>query len=153
MLRWLCFLNLKVDEKDEISIKEAAESVEEATEFKGEVIVRLEIYNYNPYYQIKLNIQFDTTKSDGQYKKTASNVKLRKYLPDFKFTPFKQGFFFLLLIFYFKIFFFSISGVKESCDWFVKNYDTARKQIKLINMIFFYIFKFFLKGGIIKNFS
>ena len=50
MLRWLCFLNLKVDEKDEISIKEAAESVEEATEFKGEVIVRLEIYNYNPYY-------------------------------------------------------------------------------------------------------
>jgi hypothetical protein len=35
--------------------------------------------------------QFDTTKSDGQFKKTASNSKLRTYLPDFRFTPFKQG--------------------------------------------------------------
>ena len=35
--------------------------------------------------------QFDSTKADGQYKKTASNAKLRKYLPDFKFTPFDQG--------------------------------------------------------------
>ena len=36
-------------------------------------------------------MQQDTTKSDGQLKKTASTVKLRKYLPDFKFTPLKQG--------------------------------------------------------------
>ena len=35
--------------------------------------------------------KFDTSKSDGQYKKTASNAKLRSYLPDFKFTPIKQG--------------------------------------------------------------
>ena len=35
--------------------------------------------------------QFDTTKADGQYKKTASNAKLRKYLPDFQFTPFQEG--------------------------------------------------------------
>lgn len=34
-------------------------------------------------------MKFDTSKADGQYKKTASNTKLRKYLPDFKFTPFK----------------------------------------------------------------
>lgn len=34
---------------------------------------------------------WDTTKADGQYKKTASNLKLRKYLPDFKFTPFEEG--------------------------------------------------------------
>lgn len=34
-------------------------------------------------------MKFDTSKADGQYKKTASNAKLRKYLPDFKFTPFK----------------------------------------------------------------
>lgn len=32
-------------------------------------------------------ISFDTTKSDGQFKKTASNAKLRTFLPDFKFTP------------------------------------------------------------------
>ena len=36
-------------------------------------------------------LQFDTTKSDGQFKKTASNAKLRKYLPDHQFTPIKQG--------------------------------------------------------------
>jgi len=35
--------------------------------------------------------QFDTTKADGQYKKTASNAKLRKYLPNYKFTPFQDG--------------------------------------------------------------
>lgn len=35
--------------------------------------------------------QYDTSKSDGQLKKTASNAKLRRYLPDFKFTPFRTG--------------------------------------------------------------
>ena len=54
------------------------------------------------------NIEYDHTKADGQYKKTASNAKLRKYLPDYKFTPMKQG-------------------IKETVDWFVKNYDSARK--------------------------
>jgi len=80
---------LSVDEKDEISIKEAAELVVEAFEFKGDII-------------------YDTTRSDGQYKKTASNAKLRKYLPTFEFTPIKQA-------------------VKETVEWFCANYDTARK--------------------------
>ncbi|KAG7268733.1 hypothetical protein CRUP_034567 [Coryphaenoides rupestris] len=51
---------------------------------------------------------FDTTKSDGQFKKTASNVKLMRYLPDFAFTPFDKA-------------------LKDTCDWFVANYDNARK--------------------------
>ncbi|XP_043923264.1 GDP-L-fucose synthase [Protopterus annectens] len=80
---------LSVGEEDEVSIKEAAESIVECMDFKGEVI-------------------FDTSKSDGQFKKTASNSKLKKYLPEFRFTPFKQA-------------------IKESCDWFVANYDIARK--------------------------
>jgi GDP-L-fucose synthase len=80
---------LSVDENDEISIKQAAEAIVEAMDFKGPVV-------------------YDTAKSDGQFKKTASNLKLRRYCPDFKFTPFKQA-------------------VKESCDWFVNNYETARK--------------------------
>ncbi|XP_041423643.1 GDP-L-fucose synthase-like [Xenopus laevis] len=63
---------LSVGEEDEVSIKEAAESIVAAMEFKGELI-------------------FDSTKSDGQFKKTASNHKLRKYLPDFQFTPFNKG--------------------------------------------------------------
>jgi len=35
--------------------------------------------------------QADETKSDGQYKKTASNAKLAKLHPDFKFTPIEEG--------------------------------------------------------------
>ncbi|XP_053396213.1 GDP-L-fucose synthase-like [Mercenaria mercenaria] len=81
---------LSVSEEDEVSIKEAAMTVIEAADFKGKVT-------------------FDTSKSDGQFKKTASNEKLRKYLPDFKFTPFKEA-------------------VKETVEWFEKNYETARKE-------------------------
>ncbi|XP_065759672.1 GDP-L-fucose synthase isoform X3 [Muntiacus reevesi] len=80
---------LSVGEEDEVSIQEAAEAVVEAMDFHGEVT-------------------FDTTKSDGQFKKTASNAKLRAYLPDFQFTPFKQA-------------------VKETCVWFTNNYEQARK--------------------------
>ncbi|XP_068228251.1 GDP-L-fucose synthase-like [Palaemon carinicauda] len=80
---------LSVGEEDEVSIKEAAEMVVDAYNFKGEVI-------------------FDTSRADGQFKKTASNAKLRKYLPDFQFTNIRDG-------------------IKETVDWFVANYDTARK--------------------------
>uniref|UniRef100_A0A3Q3EFF6 GDP-L-fucose synthase n=1 Tax=Labrus bergylta TaxID=56723 RepID=A0A3Q3EFF6_9LABR len=80
---------LSVGEEDEVSIKEAAEAVVEALDFRGEVV-------------------FDTSKADGQFKKTASNAKLCRYRPDFTFTPFKQA-------------------LKETCDWFVTNYDSARK--------------------------
>ena len=63
---------LSVDETDEVTIKDVALSIVKAMEFKGEVA-------------------FDTTKADGQYKKTANNAKLRKYLPEFKFTPFSTA--------------------------------------------------------------
>ncbi|XP_041429916.1 GDP-L-fucose synthase-like [Xenopus laevis] len=78
---------LSVGEEDEVSIKEAAESIVAAMEFKGELI-------------------FDSTKSD--VKKTASNHKLRKYLPDFQFTPLNKV-------------------VQETCNWFDCNYAQARK--------------------------
>ncbi|VDD89633.1 unnamed protein product [Enterobius vermicularis] len=80
---------LSVNEEDEVSITDAVNAVVEAFDFKGEIVK-------------------DETKADGQYKKTASNRKLRKYLPDFKFTPFKVA-------------------IKESVDWFVANFDQARK--------------------------
>jgi len=80
---------LSVDEYDEISIKEAADMIIEAMNFTN-------------------GLQMDTTRADGQFKKTASNAKLRELWPTFKFTPIKQA-------------------IKESCDWFVHNYDAARK--------------------------
>lgn len=79
---------LSVGESDEVSIKQVADAIVKAVDFKG-------------------TYKFDTTKADGQFKKTASNEKLMKLLPDFKFTPFDQA-------------------VKESVDWFVQNYDKAR---------------------------
>jgi GDP-L-fucose synthase len=80
---------LSVDEKDEVSIADVASAIVKAMDFKGEVV-------------------FDTSKDDGQFKKTASNKKLRKYLPQFEFTPFGDA-------------------LKETVEWFVANYETARK--------------------------
>ena len=62
---------LSVGEEDEVSIADVAKYVAEAMDFKGQII-------------------FDTTKSDGQYKKTASNKKLRELYPEFKFTPIQE---------------------------------------------------------------
>lgn len=77
-----------MDEKSEVTIKGLAEELVKAFDFKGEIV-------------------FDTTKADGQYKKTASNAKLRSYLPDFQFTPFNVA-------------------IKETVDWYNTNYGAAR---------------------------
>jgi len=80
---------LSVGEEDEVSIGDVAKMVAEAMNFKGKLI-------------------FDTTKADGQFKKTASNKKLMSLYPTFKFTPIKEA-------------------VQKSVDWFEQNYATARK--------------------------
>eukprot|EP00760_Papus_ankaliazontas_P019043 PhM_4_TR17848/c0_g1_i1/m.69084/K02377/TSTA3, fcl; GDP-L-fucose synthase len=80
---------LSVGEEDEVSIADVVAMIVEAMQFQGEVV-------------------FDTTKADGQFKKTASNLKLKKLLPEFKFTPMKEA-------------------MKKSVEWFVANYETARK--------------------------
>jgi len=77
------------DEEDEMSIRQVAEMIAEAMDFKGKIVC-------------------DTTKADGQHKKTASNKKLRSLRPDYKFTPMKEG-------------------LRKSVNWFVANYDIARK--------------------------
>ena len=52
--------------------------------------------------------QFDTDKADGQFKKTASNAKLRTFLPDYRFTSIEEG-------------------LTKTCKWFKSNYEAARK--------------------------
>lgn len=79
---------LSVSGEEEKSIKEAAQSVAKAYGFEGEWI-------------------YDTTRSDGQFKKTASNDKLRQMLPDFKFTPFDEA-------------------VQNVVNWYKENHATAR---------------------------
>ena len=80
---------LSVSESDEVSIADVVRMIAEAMKFEGEII-------------------FDTTKADGQFKKTANNAKLLTYLPDYKFLCMKEG-------------------VQKAVDWFVENYESARK--------------------------
>jgi len=77
------------DEEDEVSIKDLAMMILEAFDFKGEV-------------------KYLTDKSDGLLKRTTSNAKLRRYLPQFQFTPTRQA-------------------VRETVQWYVDNYQVARK--------------------------
>ncbi|XP_031557552.1 GDP-L-fucose synthase-like [Actinia tenebrosa] len=80
---------LSVSEEEEISIKEVAGLVAKGMGMTKDLV-------------------FDTSKSDGQFKKTASNEKLKKLRPDFKFTD-------------------PSIAIKESCQWFLDNYETCRK--------------------------
>ncbi|TYZ66067.1 hypothetical protein PybrP1_007702 [[Pythium] brassicae (nom. inval.)] len=80
---------LSVGEDDEVSIKDVALEIARAMDFQGDVV-------------------FDTSKSDGQFKKTASNAKLRALLPEFQFTPIRNG-------------------LEEAVAWFERNYESARK--------------------------
>lgn len=74
---------------EEISIKDVVYMIVELMDFKGKVI-------------------FNTSKPDGQFRKPSDNSKIKKYLPDFKFTPIYEG-------------------LKETIDWFVENYNIIRK--------------------------
>jgi GDP-L-fucose synthase len=78
-----------VDEKDEVSIGDLARLLAKSCGYKGK-------------------LEFDTSKADGQFKKTASNAKLRALLPDFKFTPFEEA-------------------ISETVEWYNQNWVTARK--------------------------
>jgi len=80
---------LSVGEEDEVSIGQVAEMVAKGMGFEGKIV-------------------YDTSKSDGQFKKTANNKKLMGLNPDYKFVPIEEG-------------------IKQSCEWFMANYDTARK--------------------------
>jgi len=81
---------LSVGEEDEVPIGDVARMIADAMEFKGKLV-------------------FDTSKSDGQFKKTASNKKLKSlYGSELAFTPIKEA-------------------IHTSCQWFIDNYDNARK--------------------------
>lgn len=77
------------DEASEISIADVARAIAKAAKYPKE-------------------LEFDTTKSDGQFKKTADNSKLMKLNPNFQFTSFENG-------------------IQKTVDWFWKNYSVARK--------------------------
>ena len=49
---------------------------------------------------------FDTSRADGVFKKTANDLKMRRLLPDFHFTPFEEA-------------------LAVTVQWFVENYDKS----------------------------
>ena len=63
---------VSVDPEQEVSIKDAVTMVSEASGFQGA-------------------IQWDTSATDGQLRKTADNARMRALLGDFKFTTLEQG--------------------------------------------------------------
>lgn len=68
---------ISVDPDDEVSIKDAVEMVSEFSGFEGV-------------------IQWDTSATDGQLRKTADNARMRALLGNFKFTTLEQGMNFLI---------------------------------------------------------
>ena len=62
--------------------------------------------------KFNVDLEFDNTSADGQYKKTADNSRLMEFLKknniDFQFTPIEKG-------------------LTETIDWFIANYDNVRK--------------------------
>ncbi|KAJ2939019.1 hypothetical protein O0L34_g18996 [Tuta absoluta] len=79
---------LSVNEENEVSISAVAEAIKKAHGFTGDII-------------------YDTSKADGQYKKTASNKKLRDLNKDFQFTPFDKA-------------------IQDTVTWFKENREIAR---------------------------
>ncbi|CCM05426.1 uncharacterized protein FIBRA_07643 [Fibroporia radiculosa] len=63
---------LSVGEGEEVSIKEVADAIVKAMDFKGEYT-------------------FDATRADGQFRKPASNKKLLSLMGGFQFTPFNEA--------------------------------------------------------------
>jgi GDP-L-fucose synthase len=80
---------LSVGENDEVSIKDVAMEIGRSFDYKDRIV-------------------FDTTFSDGQYKKTADNHKLMNLIGDFEFIGIEEG-------------------IKRSVEWFVENYEVCRK--------------------------
>lgn len=72
----------------EVSIQDVVTTLAEIMEFTGEII-------------------YQSDKPDGQFRKPTDIAKIKKYLPEFKFTPLKDG-------------------LIETVDWFYNNYPYIR---------------------------
>jgi GDP-L-fucose synthase len=59
-------------------------------------------------FDYKESVIWRLDKPDGQFRKPSDNSKLLSYLPEFKFTSIEEG-------------------IEKTVNWFIENYDTARK--------------------------
>jgi GDP-L-fucose synthase len=77
-------------------------STSEEISIKEVVGIIVEIMNF------KGKVVFETSKPDGQFRKPSDNTKIKNYLPNFNFTPLYDG-------------------IKETIEYFEKNYSIVRK--------------------------
>ena len=75
---------------------------------KNEVAIKDVALEISKSFDYEHMMEFDTRYSDGQYKKTADNTKLINLIGDFEFTSIEQG-------------------IKKNTEWFIKNFEDARK--------------------------
>lgn len=80
---------LSVGEKDEVSICDVGRAIARA-------------------YDYEHMMEFDTSFSDGQYKKTADNSKLMNFIKEYNFIDINEG-------------------INRSVEWFKDNFDSCRK--------------------------
>lgn len=78
-------------------------STSDEISIKDVVGIIVELMNF------KGNVVFDSTKPDGQFRKPSDNSKIKEYLPNFQFTPIYEG-------------------LKETIEYFEKNYNVIRKN-------------------------
>jgi GDP-L-fucose synthase len=78
-------------------------STSEEIAIKDVVGIIVELMNF------KGDVIFDSSKPDGQFRKPSDNSKIKNYLPEFEFTPL-------------------YTGLKETIEYFEKNYNLVRKN-------------------------
>ena len=93
ILLGIASLILTPNEEDEFSIRYVSELIKKAFEKESGKTLKM---------------TFDSTSSDGQFKKTADNSLLKKHKKDLKFKDIEKG-------------------IEETVQWFVRNYSSARK--------------------------
>ncbi len=76
-------------------------STSEEISIKEVVEMIIELMNF------KGEVKWDKDKPDGQFRKPSDNSKIKNYIPNYKFTP-------------------MYDGLKETIDWFEKNYYKVR---------------------------
>lgn len=81
-------ITLSVSEDDEVSIETVARTIARCFAYEDRIV-------------------FDSSYSDGQYKKTVSNEKIKELCPDIEFTEIEHG-------------------IKETVNWFIENFDKVR---------------------------
>lgn len=82
-------ITLSVSEEDEVSIETVARLIARCFYYEDRIV-------------------FDSSYSDGQYKKTVANEKILELCPTFKFTEIGDG-------------------IKDTVDWFMENFDKIRE--------------------------